>query len=149
MNNYQSNANIEHSENEDLEDVVLVESWLIEDSKHDKSFAMMGKEYPKGTWFGIQKINNKKVWDEYIKTGKVLGWSVEGFFADKMINQSKQTFYYRTTDGGTEIVIDENSSVVFILKDGERTAVMPDGEYELTNGKTLVVVDSKAKEGSF
>lgn len=149
INNYQSSVNIEHSEDNDVEDVTLVESWLVEDPEKDKSYAMMGKKYPKGTWFGSMKINNKKVWDEYIKEGKVLGWSVEGFFADKMINSSKQTFFYRTTDGGTEIVIDENSSVVFILKDGERTAVMPDGEYELTNGKTLVVVDSKAEEGSF
>lgn len=149
INNYQSSVNIEHSEDNDIEDVTLVESWLVEDSEKDKSFALMGKKYPKGTWFGTMKINNKKVWDEYIKEGKVLGWSVEGFFADKMINSSKQTFFYRTTDGGTEIVIDENSLVVFILKDGERTATMPDGEYELTNGKTLVVVDSKAEESSF
>ena len=149
INNYQSSVNIEHSENNDVEDVTLVESWIVEDSEKDKSYAMMGKKYPKGTWMGIMKINNKQVWLEYIKEGKVLGWSVEGFFADKMINQSKQTFYYRTTEGGTEIVIDENTSVVFILKDGERTATMSDGEYELTNGKTLVVVDSKAKEGSF
>lgn len=149
INNYQSSVNIEHSEDEDVEDVTLVESWLVEDSEKDKSYAMMGKKYPKGTWFGTMKINNKKVWDEYIKQGKVMGWSVEGFFADKMINQSKQTFFYRTTEGGTEIVIDEVTSVVFILKDGERNVVMPDGSYELTNGKTLVVVDSKAEAGSF
>ena len=149
INNYQSSVNIEHSEDDDVEDVTLVESWIVEDSQKDKSYAMMGKEYPKGTWFGTMKINNKKVWDEYIKEGKVMGWSVEGFFADKMINQSKQTFYYRTTEGGTEIVIDENTSVVFILKDGERDVVMPDGTYELTNGKKLVVIDSKAEAGSF
>jgi hypothetical protein len=70
-------------------------------------------------------------------------------FADYMINSSKQRFFYRTTDGGTEIVIDEKSYVVFILEDGERKAIMPDGEYKLTNGKTLVVVDSKAEIGSF
>jgi len=148
INNYQSSVNIEHSEDDDVEDVTLVESWIVEDSQKDKSYAMMGKEYPKGTWFGTMKINNKKVWDEYIKEGKVMGWSVEGFFADKMINQSKQTFYYRTTEGGTEIVIDENTLVVFILKDGERAVTLPDGEYKLTNGETLVVEDSKAK-GNF
>ena len=95
------------------------------------------------------RVDNKEVWEEHVKTGKVKGFSVEGFFADKLINASKQHFYYRTTEGGTEILIDENSSVVFILKDGERTAVMPDGTYELTNGKKLVVVDSKAETGSF
>ena len=149
INNYQSSVNIEHSEDNDVEDVTLVESWIVEDSEKDKSFAMMGKKYPKGSWMGIMKINNKKVWQEYIKEGKVLGWSVEGFFADKMINQSKQTFYYRTTENGTEIVIDEVSSVVYILTDGERVATLPDGEHKLTNGETLVVVDSKAKPNTF
>ena len=148
INNYQSSVNIDHQEDNVVEDVTLVESWLVEDPEKDKSYALMGKKYPKGTWFGTMKINNKKVWNEYIKEGKVLGWSVEGYFADKMINQSKQTFYYRTTEGGTEIVIDENTLVVFILKDGERAVTLPDGEYKLTNGETLVVEDSKAK-GNF
>ena len=148
INNHQSSVNIDHQEDNVVDDVHLVESWLVEDPEKDKSYAMMGKKYPKNTWFGIMKINNKKVWDEYIKEGRVLGWSVEGYFADKMINQSKQTFYYRTTEGGTEIVIDENTLVVFILKDGERAVTLPDGEYKLTNGETLVVEDSKAK-GNF
>ena len=39
--------------------------------------------------------------------------------------------------------------VVFILKDGERKAILPDGNYELDNGKTLEVINSKAVEGSF
>ena len=149
INKHQGNVNIEHSEDEVVEDITLVESWLVENPKMDKSYALMGKEYPKNTWFGIMKVNNKSVWEEHVKTGKVKGFSVEGFFADKMINASKQTFYYRTTEGGTEIVIDENTSVVFILKDGERDVVMPDGTYELTNGKSLVVIDSKAEAGSF
>ena len=95
------------------------------------------------------KVKNSSVWKEWVKTGRVKGFSVEGFFADKMINASKHRFYYRTTDGGTEIVIDHETLVVFILKDGERSAILPDGTYELTNGKKLKVVDSKAIEGSF
>jgi hypothetical protein len=147
-NGYQKEVNYEHSEEEKLKDITLVESWIVNGS-NDKSKELMGEDYPKGTWFGVMKVRNKDIWDNYVKTGLVRGFSVEGFFADYMINASKQKFYYRTTEGGTEIVIDENSLVVFILKDGERQTVMPDGEYKLTNGETLVVVDSKAKEGSF
>ena len=146
---YQKEVNYEHSEEEKLKDITLVESWLVEEPSADKSTALMREEYPKGTWFGIMKVRNKEVWENYVKTGMVKGFSVEGFFADYMINASKQKFFYRTTEGGTEVVIDEKSFVVFILKDGEREATMPDGEYKLTNGKTLVVVDSKAKEGTF
>ena len=146
---YQKEVNYEHSEEEKLKDITLVESWLVDNPSSDKSKSLMGEEYAKGTWFGIMKVRNKEVWDNYVKTGLVKGFSVEGFFADYVINASTHKFYYRTTEGGTEIVIDEKSLVVFILKDGERQVIMPDGEYKLTNGKTLVVVDSKAKEGTF
>jgi hypothetical protein len=29
------------------------------------------------------KVDNAEIWDEYVKTGKVKGFSIEGFFADK------------------------------------------------------------------
>ena len=149
MNKYQDNTNLEHSEAIPLQDVVLVESWLVQDPNNDKSFALTGEKYAKGTWFGIMKVKNDSVWKEWVKTGRVKGFSVEGFFSDKLINASKTKFYYRTTEGGTEIVIDHETLVVFILKDGERSAILPDGTYELSNGKILKVVDSKAVEGSF
>jgi hypothetical protein len=149
MNKNQDNTNLEHSEAIKLEDVVLVESWLVEEPEKDKSFALTGKTYEKGTWFGIMKVKNSSVWEEWVKTGRVRGYSVEGYFSDKLINMSKTKFYYRTTKGGSEIVIDHKTLVVFILKDGERKAILPDGNYELDNGKTLKVIDSKAVEGSF
>ena len=149
MNKYQDQTNLEHSEAIPLQDVVLVESWLVQDPNNDKSFALTGEKYEKGTWFGIMKVKNDSVWKEWVKTGRVKGFSVEGFFSDKLINASKTKFYYRTTEGGTEIVIDHETLVVFILKDGERSAILPDGTYELSNGKILKVVDSKAVEGSF
>ena len=30
------------------------------------------------------KVNNEDVWQEYVKTKKVKGFSIEGYFADKM-----------------------------------------------------------------
>jgi hypothetical protein len=149
MNKYQDQTNLEHSEDIKLKDVILVESWLVEDPEKDKSYFLTGKKYPKGTWFGIMKVLNKTVWKEWIKTGRVKGFSVEGYFSDRIINNEKNKFYYRTTKGGTEIVIDHNSLVVFLLKDGERESILADGDYQLDNGKTLQVVDSKAVRGSF
>jgi len=145
----QDKSNLEHSEYLQLEDVALVESWIIEDGEKDKAYSMTGKVFPKGTWFGLMKINNETVWNEWIKTGMVSGFSVEGYFTDFVINASKQKFYYRTTKGNTDIVIDHNTDVVFILQDGERVAVLPDGQHELTNGETLVVRDGKAVKGTF
>ena len=33
---------------------------------------------------GAVKVNNDEVWNDYVKTGKVKGFSIEGYFADKM-----------------------------------------------------------------
>jgi hypothetical protein len=149
MNKYQDQTNLEHSEDIKLKDVILVESWLVEDPEKDKSYFLTGKKYPKGTWYGIMKVLNTTVWKEWIKTGRVKGFSVEGYFSDRIINAEKHKFYYRTTQGGTEIVIDHKSLVVFVLEDGERESILADGDYQLNNGKTLRVVDSKAVRGSF
>ena len=32
---------------------------------------------------GAVKVDNDEVWNEYVKTGKVKGFSIEGYFADK------------------------------------------------------------------
>ena len=41
-------------------------------------------EVPVGTWMGTVKVNNEDVWNDYVKTGKVKGFSIEGYFVDKM-----------------------------------------------------------------
>ena len=33
---------------------------------------------------GAVKVNNEEIWNEYVKTNKVKGFSIEGYFADKM-----------------------------------------------------------------
>ena len=58
-NGNQNNSTLEHQHQ--LSGLTLVESWLVEDEVH-----------------------NQEVWDEYVKKGKVNGFSIEGYFADKM-----------------------------------------------------------------
>ena len=70
-------VNIEHN-NQDSVDAYLVESWII-DGVNDKS-KNYGFNLPEGTWMGMYKIQDKKIWDEYIKSGLVKGFSVEGMF---------------------------------------------------------------------
>ena len=41
-------------------------------------------DVPIGTLMGAVKVNNDEVWNDYVKTGKVKGFSIEGYFADKM-----------------------------------------------------------------
>jgi hypothetical protein len=35
------------------------------------------------------KVDNEEIWQEYVKSGKVKGFSIEGFFADKSTTMSK------------------------------------------------------------
>lgn len=66
-----------------LEGLVAVESWIVEDLERDKSRAY-GMEVPLGTWMLSMKVLNEEVWNDYVKTGKVKGFSIEGYFADKL-----------------------------------------------------------------
>ena len=81
QNGNQSNSTLEHAKA--LNGLTLVESWLVEDKAKDKS-AVYGLDVPVGTWMGSVKVNNEKVWNEFVKTKKVKGFSIEGYFADKM-----------------------------------------------------------------
>ena len=81
QNGKQSNSTLEH--NQALNGLTLVESWIVESKEQDKS-AMYGLDVPVGTWMGSVKVNNDDVWNEYVKTNKVKGFSIEGYFADKM-----------------------------------------------------------------
>tara|TARA_Y100001937_G_scaffold84071_1_gene113750 strand:- start:1242 stop:2837 length:1596 start_codon:yes stop_codon:yes gene_type:complete len=81
MNGNQSKATLEHQHT--INGLTLVESWLVEDEVHDKS-RKYGLNVPLGTWMGAVKVNNEEIWNNYVKTGKVKGFSIEGYFADKM-----------------------------------------------------------------
>ena len=81
QNGKQSNSTLEHSQA--LNGLTLVESWIVEDKAKDKT-ALYGLDVPVGTWMGSVKVNNEDVWNEYVKTNKVKGFSIEGYFADKM-----------------------------------------------------------------
>ena len=85
-NGYQGNSTLEHANA--LQGLTLVESWLVEDEVNDKS-RKYGMNVPVGTWMGAVKVDNDEVWNEYVKTNKVRGFSIEGYFADKMEQSDK------------------------------------------------------------
>jgi len=78
-------VNIEHDQDQTVDDITLVETWLVEDPDMDKSRLFGYDNLTKGSWFAIYKCNNQDVWDNYVKTGRVKGFSIEGYFADKII----------------------------------------------------------------
>jgi len=80
---YQTNSSIEHS-GDRIEGLSFYESWIVEDSKVDKS-ANFGLSYPKGSWIATMKVDNDEIWNEYVKSGKVLGFSIDAFVTLKEV----------------------------------------------------------------
>jgi hypothetical protein len=76
---HNNNATLEHKEKTD--GVSVIESWIVEDVKMDKS-NLYGLNSVEGAWCVKMKIDNESVWKD-IKLGKYLGFSIEGYFSEK------------------------------------------------------------------
>lgn len=100
---FHQNSSLEH--NDKINGVTFVESWIIEDSKNDKSSAL-GLSYPKGSWMATMKVDSQDVWDDYVKTGKVKGFSV-----DAMVSLKELKFK-------SEINMSEQKSVIEAITEG-------------------------------
>ena len=79
INGNQNNSTLEHQM--PLTGLSVVESWIVESEK-DKS-RHYDLNVPFGTWMVSMKVLNDDIWNNYVKTGKVKGFSIEGYFADK------------------------------------------------------------------
>ncbi len=84
MKKYTDKATLEHDKT--IKGVDLVESW-VKTGKLDKS-NNFGLNVPEGSWLGIFKISDDNLWTDYIKDGKVKGFSIEGLFSHKLIQAS-------------------------------------------------------------
>jgi ribosomal protein S17E len=79
-------ATYEHQER--VSGVLTVESWIIEDPKMDKA-NLYGFQLKKGTWMVKMKIDNEELWQD-IKSKKIKGLSIEGYFTDKFEAMQKR-----------------------------------------------------------
>ena len=50
----------------------------------------LGFKVPTGTWMVAMKIDNEDIWQK-VKAGKVRGFSIEGFFTEKLKEQGNET----------------------------------------------------------
>lgn len=85
---YQHNSTINHTSSP-LEGITIIESWLVKDPNNDKSAALGFKDLTEGTWMVSMKIDNNEIWNDYIKSGKLTGLSVDSMFNLKRINQKQ------------------------------------------------------------
>jgi len=98
----QNNATLEH-EKKMLDGMSVVESWIIEDEKQDKS-AKYGFNLPKGTWMISMKVNNDEIWNK-VKAGEVKGFSIEGYFVDKYEMSLQETEEDRLINAIRELIL--------------------------------------------
>ena len=80
-NGNQNNWTLEHGKG--IKGLTVVESWIVENTEKDKS-AIYNLSVPVGTWMASVKVEDDAIWNDYVKTGKVKGFSLEGYFADKL-----------------------------------------------------------------
>jgi hypothetical protein len=80
-NKNQQNWTLEHGKQ--IEGLTIIENWIVEDKQKDKS-AIYNFNVPVGTWMANVYVKDDNIWNDYVKTGKVKGFSLEGYFADKL-----------------------------------------------------------------
>ena len=106
---YTDAVTIEHQR--PVDDITLVESWIVEDTKMDKS-AVYGLSLAPGTWAGTMKINNEKLWQDFVKTGKLTGFSIEGLFSHQLVEAANERYLLKEIDELTE---DEAKKILNII----------------------------------
>jgi hypothetical protein len=113
---YQASSTLEHDRK--INGVTLVESWVVESRTKDKS-ALYNLNLPIGTWMGIMKIDSDEIWKDYVKTGKVKGFSIEGMFEHKLVSASKQNYLSKSVDELTEGEAEELLSKISYLLEAQ------------------------------
>lgn len=76
---FTQNVNIMHNSDKQVEGVYLFESFIVDRSKGVNP-PLGFEDLTDGSWFGSFKVDNEDVWNEFIKSGELKGFSVEGFF---------------------------------------------------------------------
>lgn len=83
-NGFLKNVNAMHDPNQKIDGVYLWQNWII-----DKSNGITPPSYYQnmtdGSWYGMFKVDNQPLWNDYIKTGIFKGFSVEGIFEHKYL----------------------------------------------------------------
>jgi len=165
---FQLNSKLEHDE--PIEGVTFVESWLVENPKVDKS-AAFGLEYPKGSWLVSMKVDNDDIWNNYIKTGELKGFSIDGMVELEEVTlksniemsknnknilallkqivsgaeQEVEVTLGSVKSGELDIQFDGESlevgTAVFLIADESEKVSLADGTYKLDEGGEIVVKD--------
>lgn len=165
--NHHKNSTIEHET--PIEGVTFVESWIVEDPKQDKS-AVYGFSYPKGSWVATMKVDSEDVWTNFVKEGKVLGFSIDAMIkleevkSNISMKEEEKSFLtelkevlglskkvevklgmIKTESGEATLeyegeILEAGVPVFIMSEDGEKVPA-PVGDHKLEDGTTLVIAE--------
>jgi len=125
---YTDKATLEHDEK--ISGVNLVESWIVESRVKDKS-AVYGLSMPVGTWMGTFKIDNDDIWNDYVKEGKVKGFSIEGLFGHNLVAATSHAYILEKDI--EDLTIDEADVLLSLIKDTVKLESYTDYGQEIRN----------------
>lgn len=104
----QNNSTLEH--NVPLTGLTAVESWIVEDEKDKTRFYDL--DVPIGTWMLSMKVQNDDVWNDYVKTGKVKGFSIEGYFADKLERPNEPNELSKIEEEESQYIVEQLTALL-------------------------------------
>jgi len=135
-NGNQSNATLEHKAK--FDGATVVESWIIDNPEMDKS-KVYGFDLPKGTWMISMKIEDDKVWGD-VKDGKYKGFSIEGFFADKL-EMAEEIALESYSDYGNDVKNNAQKGIELNERNGNKCATQTGKvrAQQLANGEPVSV----------
>lgn len=136
----QNNSTLEH--NLPLTGLTVVESWIVE-GEQDKS-RLYDMEVPVGTWMISMKVDNDEIWKDFVKEGKVKGFSIEAYFTDKLERPQDKSIkddLQAIEEAADEAIIDEIKALLS-NEQLESYADYPDGVKN--NAKRGIELNEKA-----
>ena len=126
----QAKHTLEHEHQ--IHGLTVVESWIVENKEQDKSH-LYDLDVPVGTWMVAVKVDNEAIWQEWVKEGKVKGFSIEGFFSpaiqrsqeDEMLSELAKAIVKtdKRTKSGTRVVMESFDDYPDAVKNNARRGI--------------------------
>jgi len=130
---FQLNSKLEHET--PIEGVTFVESWIVENPKVDKSYNF-GMEYPKGSWIATMKVDNDDIWNNYVKTGELQGFSIDAMVELEEVKENE--FNFKSNINMSE----KNKSILTKIKELVMSTEVVDAEVVVATPEETVTFGS-------
>jgi hypothetical protein len=137
--NNQNLFNLEHTDNK--VPAYILEAWIVDNPKEDKSYSTYGIEVPKGTLMLTAQITDKEYYQKLVDKDQV-GFSIEGFLGLKLSNQLNK-LSMMLPDG--EHLIEGK---IYVVKDGEVIEIKEEVPAEMEAEMAEEVVEEEEIEAA-